>query len=142
MLNFTHLLVGAAIASRFEPTVGLPLAFASHFVLDAIPHYDGLYPRRPYQILPILQLVLDFALGILLLAIFTRGNPQQNYLVLAALVAILPDIQVGFYLNYDFLKLLKSLVDWHIAIQRKPPTWIGLATTILVSLLAIFVLKS
>lgn len=136
------MLAGAAIASKFEPTVGLPLAFASHFALDAIPHYDGVYPNRPYKVLPVLQTLFDFLLGILLLANLTANNPQQNYLVLAALVAILPDIQVGLYLNYKLFMFLKPLVDWHIIIQRKPPTWVGMLTTILVSILSIWVILS
>lgn len=136
------MLTGAAIASKLEPTIGLPLAFLSHFALDAIPHYDGLYPHRPYKVLPLIQLVLDFILGTLLLAIFTRGDPAQSYLVIAALTAILPDVQVGLYLNYRFLTFLKPLVDWHIAIQKKPPTWVGVTTTIAVTILAVFVLIS
>lgn len=142
VLNFTHMLTGAALASRFEPTLGLPLAFISHFALDAIPHYDGLYPHRPYRVLPLVQLILDFMLGTFLLASLTRGDPSQSYLVVAALTAILPDIQVGLYLNYKFLTFLKPLVDWHIAIQKKPPTWVGVGTTVAISILAIFVLIS
>lgn len=136
------MLTGAAIASKFDPALGLPLAFLSHFALDAIPHYDGLYPHRPYKVLPLVQLVLDFMLGTLLLATFTRGDPSQSYLVIAALTAILPDIQVGLYFNYHFLTFLKPLVDWHIAIQKKPPTWIGLATTITVTIFAIWILTN
>lgn len=136
------MLTGAAIASKFDPALGLPLAFLSHFALDAIPHYDGLYPHRPYKVLPLVQLVLDFMLGTLLLATFTRGDPSQSYLVIAALTAILPDIQVGLYFNYRFLTFLKPLVDWHIAIQKKPPTWIGLATTITVTIFAIWILTN
>lgn len=136
------MLTGAAIASRFEPTFGLPLAFVSHFALDAIPHYDGLYPHRPYKVLPIVQLILDFMLGILLLASLTKGDPAQSYLVIASLTAILPDIQVGLYFNYKFLTFLKPLVDWHVAIQRKPPTWVGVATTVSVSILMIWILAN
>lgn len=136
------MLTGAAIASKLDPTIGLPLAFISHFALDAVPHYDGLYPHRPYKVLPLIQLILDFMLGTLLLAVFTKGDPSQSYLVIAALTAILPDIQVGLYLNYRFLTFLKPLVDWHIAIQKKPPTWVGMGTTAAVSILAIWVLAS
>jgi hypothetical protein len=135
------MLTGAAIASQLPPQVGLPLAFVSHFALDAIPHYDGLYPYRPYKVFPVLQTVIDFGFGLLLLSTLTRGNPEQNYFVIAALIAIFPDIQAGLYLNYQFLKFTKPLVDWHIAIQRQPPTWVGIVTTLGVSLLAIWVIS-
>ena len=38
----THAIIGAAIAASMPnyPVVGFVLAFASHFVLDAIPHWD------------------------------------------------------------------------------------------------------
>lgn len=136
------MLVGAAIASRVDPAVGLPLAFASHFALDAIPHYDGYYPKRPYTVLPFLQLLLDFLLGTLLLAIFTNGQPDQNYLVIAALVAILPDIFYGMHLNYGLLKFLKPMMEFHQAIQlpARPPVFI--LTTFGVAILAVWVLVS
>lgn len=135
------MLTGAAIATQLPPPVGLPLAFISHFALDAIPHYDGVYPYRPYKVLPVLQTLIDFLAGLTILSFLTRGDPNQNYLVIAALTTILPDIQAGLYLNYKFLKFMKPLVDWHIAIQRKPPTWVGISTTLLVSLLAIWVIS-
>lgn len=136
------MLVGAAIASRLPPPLGLPLSFASHFVLDAIPHYDGLYPYRPYRVLPILQLLLDFLFGAVLLSKLTAGSPDQSYLVIAALTAILPDVQSGLYLNYKVLSFLAPTVDFHIAIQRKPPTWVGMLTTLLVTFWAIWILLS
>lgn len=37
----THAVVGASLITLFpNPAVGLPLAFVSHFLLDAIPHWD------------------------------------------------------------------------------------------------------
>ena len=40
----THAIVGAAIVGLVpaHPLLGLSLAFASHFILDALPHWD--YP--------------------------------------------------------------------------------------------------
>jgi hypothetical protein len=34
-----HLLTGAAIAKLLPSPVAIPIAFASHFVLDALPHF-------------------------------------------------------------------------------------------------------
>jgi|SRR5581483_2308472 len=134
------MLVGAAVASRVDPVLGLPLAFASHFALDAIPHYDGYYPKRPYQILPLAQLLTDFLLGTVLLAIFTNGRPDQTYLVVAALVAILPDIFYGLQFNYNLLGFLKPLQEFHQAIQLplRPPVFI--LTTVVTALVAVWIL--
>lgn len=42
MLNITHGLVGATIATQpISPFLSLPAAFFSHFLLDVIPHCDS-----------------------------------------------------------------------------------------------------
>src|SRR6476619_5073715 len=52
MVLSTHAIVGAAIASfvPIHPTTAFVLGFASHFVLDAIPHWD--YPIRSAAVDP------------------------------------------------------------------------------------------
>ncbi len=41
MLETPHVAVGVAIASKFpNPWIAIPLSFASHFVLDKIPHWN------------------------------------------------------------------------------------------------------
>lgn len=41
MLELPHAVVGAAIAAKVgNPALALPLAFASHFVLDMLPHWN------------------------------------------------------------------------------------------------------
>lgn len=145
MLSFTHMMVGAAIASKVSPAIGLPLAFASHFALDAVPHYDGLYPRKPFEILPILQLILDFGLGIILLSRLSVDNQNQYYMVLAALVAISPDILSGLYISFNgrLMGWMKTMHDWHMLIQKyRPSVGVGLVTTLLTTILAILVILS
>jgi hypothetical protein len=52
MILSTHAIAGAAIASFLpsHPTAAFVLGFASHFVLDAIPHWD--YPIRSAAVHP------------------------------------------------------------------------------------------
>lgn len=52
MILSTHAIVGAAVASFLpsHPTTAFVLGFASHFVLDAIPHWD--YPIRSAAVDP------------------------------------------------------------------------------------------
>src|SRR5258708_2885087 len=41
MLETPHVAVGAAIASKIpNPFISIPLAFASHFILDMTPHWN------------------------------------------------------------------------------------------------------
>jgi hypothetical protein len=52
MILTSHAIVGGAIASILpsHPFVGVTLSFASHFAVDAIPHWD--YPIRSDRIRP------------------------------------------------------------------------------------------
>jgi hypothetical protein len=52
MILSTHAVVGAAIASFLptHPAAAFVLGFASHFILDAIPHWD--YPIRSTSVNP------------------------------------------------------------------------------------------
>jgi hypothetical protein len=52
MILSTHAVVGGAIASLFpsHPVLVAVAAFASHFAIDAIPHWD--YPLRAITLKP------------------------------------------------------------------------------------------
>ncbi|MDH2406583.1 hypothetical protein QCM77_43035 [Bradyrhizobium sp. SSUT18] len=52
MILSTHAVVGGAIASLFpsHPVLVAVAAFASHFAIDAIPHWD--YPLRAMMLKP------------------------------------------------------------------------------------------
>jgi hypothetical protein len=89
----THAIVGGAIASLMpaHPWLGLSLAFASHFLLDALPHWD--YPIRSSSINPdiaarmkydgaliadLLTIGFDAALGIVVaVALFKCANADE-----------------------------------------------------------------
>jgi hypothetical protein len=64
MILCTHAVVGAALASFLpsHPAAAFVLGFASHFTLDAIPHWD--YPIRSNSVNPLLgaPLTVDYAL--------------------------------------------------------------------------------
>src|SRR5260370_21690372 len=50
MILTTHAIVGGALASLFpsHPIVAVAAGFASHFAIDAIPHWD--YPPRSIMV--------------------------------------------------------------------------------------------
>src|ERR1700747_2768240 len=60
MILSTHAIVGAAIASFLpsNPTIAFVLGFGSHFVLDAIPHWD--YPISSASVNPKIGAPLTF----------------------------------------------------------------------------------
>ena len=96
MRAINHALTGAIIGLSIEqPAIALPLAFASHYVLDAIPHFD-LYGDRTNRWLKQksfrVLLGVDALLCAALVAILVVSKPH-NWLVaiMCAFLGALPD---------------------------------------------------
>lgn len=131
----THAVAGAVIAKLLPgyPILGLFLAFCSHFILDAFPHWD--YPLRSYReeknsslngqmdinshfLRDFLHVSLDSALGLALSFILVSKGQIDIYILVAAFVAQLPDV-----LQFVYWKIkrepLTSLQKFHIWIHTK-----------------------
>jgi hypothetical protein len=106
MILSTHALVGAALANMFpaHPAAAFAVGFASHFVLDAIPHAD--YPIRSASLDPKIGAPLRFDrallqdtvtigadgfLGLLIAFLLFASTENQWAILLGALGAMLPD---------------------------------------------------
>ena len=91
MIATNHALVGAIIGiSIKKPELALPLAFVSHFVFDAVPHFGGvnMSPQdwlcsRVFKSMLIIDAILCFALVLFL------GINQPNNWLLASVCAFL-----------------------------------------------------
>lgn len=105
MLITPHLLAGAALGGLMNnPVVAFGLGLASHFVLDAIPHFEqgtyraGLAPNlKPEEVqiktIDYVLAGLDFIIGIFILYFFLKNNffTHQN-IIFGAAGAFLPDL--------------------------------------------------
>lgn len=106
MILTTHAIVGAAAASIFpaNPVVAFAAAFASHFIVDALPHWD--YPIRFDYVNPKVggkfkfdkELILDavtigsdLIIGFALSYLIFGGTLLQEIILAGALGGILPD---------------------------------------------------
>src|SRR5688572_12550977 len=94
MTTSNHILAGTLIALTIkEPLLALPLAFASHFVLDALPHYgydgDGYGEALKHKLTYLMEF---FGLAGLTL-IYLSGAFGWNLALLAAFFAVSPDIE-------------------------------------------------
>lgn len=124
-----HLLSGAAIALAVkQPALALPLAFAAHFVLDAVPHYG--FERQGFDVWrekrsAAILLILD-SIGIVLV-ITTLILNKEYFALLAAAVSVSPDsVWIYRYFRYD--RRHKSppynrLNRFHLAIQWCERRW-------------------
>lgn len=129
MILSTHAVVGAAIASILptHPAEAVALAFASHYALDAIPHWD--YPIRSASLDPkvggpmrldraflhdTITIGADGLLGILA-AFFLFASPQTQWVVLlGACAAMLPDALQFLHGRFPYqpLRALQRLHRW------------------------------
>ena len=127
MTASNHALVGSAIALTVkQPLLALPLAFASHFVLDALPHFG--YPGLGEAFKHKLFIIVESFDAIVLILIFLT-MVQIGYMpLLGALMAISPDFEwVYRYFFYERkgLKppLTSPLAKFHSKIQRYERPW-------------------
>lgn len=102
MTSLSHALIGASIAAKIpHPFVAGALAFMTHFVCDAIPHWDlgtnwRLRPKVITGTLAILETL--FAIFVTLL-IFSNFISNQLNLFTTVLLSLAPDwLEVPYYL--------------------------------------------
>lgn len=103
-MTFTaHAIVAGSIATKVSnPLLISTLAFGSHFLLDAIPHWDfGTdWRKRPKAMTAVLALgdtILAFALTYLLF----RNSVHTPLLLLAVVCSLLPDwLNAPWYMFY------------------------------------------
>lgn len=88
----TGALIGLAVSN---PAIAVPLAFVSHFALDALPHYDpaGEEGERIGASRFRYQLLLDASICVLLVILLALSRPQHWFLAaVCAFVATSPDL--------------------------------------------------
>jgi hypothetical protein len=125
MIGFNHALTGALIAHFLPLPLALPAALASHFVLDAMPHYGLPHHHRDSSRFWKIFFTID-ALATLSLAIFAIAT-HHYVILLGGFVAVVPDfIWVGRVLrthSFDLSNNTNWFTRWHAGIQRLERPW-------------------
>lgn len=122
MIGLNHALTGAIIGLAVQkPLLVIPLAFASHFLLDMLPHFGGhVYQwghRHFGKIIAVDGIITLLAVMIIVFAIPSLTIP----VLLGVFFGMLPDaLLVPYYLNG---KKPHWFHDFHLRIQwyEKPP---------------------
>src|SRR5713101_6968104 len=108
MLETPHVAVGAAIASKIpNPFISIPLALASHFILDRVPHWNPHFytemkkhgkPTAQSTNVAIADSLTALGLG---LAVAAHAMPNTGHavvIIIASFAAVLPDqIKTPFF---------------------------------------------
>lgn len=125
MLETPHVFVGAAIAVAVpNPFIAIPLAFASHFILEMVPHWNPHLntetqkfgqPTRRSTVITSIDSTLALASGSFI-AYKSVPDIHQAILILACcFFAVLPDVLEG---PYFFLKMRTNWIKKWIAFQK------------------------
>lgn len=144
MLLAIHVMAGATTSLLIgNPAISAPICFATHAILDALPHWSYPVPKKA-TLKDFLQsfgpdLVLSILLFVLLIGLFA----DQWLLVCWGVGwAILPDWLTLFRDRQPWKRLLRRFYAFHNAIQWEVSIWPGLAVEAIVGFILVVALKS
>lgn len=142
MLETPHVALGIAIAAAVpNPIVSIPLAFASHFILDMVPHWNphlNTETKRYGHLTNTTLLIIGIDLACALLLTIYLGR-KDIVVYIAALVAIMPDlVEAPYYLFGYKNKYLDIWIKSQKSIQSDANLFWGLLTQVLTLLFAFF----
>jgi len=135
MILVSHGIVGGAVGSLFpqNPLLAFFVGLASHFVLDAIPHWEyeiksigsesgsseGILKLSRNSIRDFIFVLLDFSFGFLLAAlIFGRGDYSSLSIFWGVIGGVFPDGLL--FLSYVWrTKILTALRKFHLFVHSR-----------------------
>ncbi len=93
MTETAHALVAGAIAAKFpNPIIAVPLALTSHFIMDAVPHWDiGTNWRGRSKNMTGALAIAETIIGITVTYFFFAGKVPGLTLALTVAASLLPD---------------------------------------------------
>ena len=141
-----HLMTGAVIALAVnQPIVAAPLSLASHYVLDALPHFGfktpgyeySLHQRSTWIVVPV-SAFLTAMLSVIF--VYEHGFAVTG----VALISLLPDVEGVFEYfhrrrNQPVPRVLEAHQNFHAKIQHFERPW-GFFTEVAMSVLAGYLL--
>jgi len=136
MLWLVHILIGMIIGVKFKsPWLVIPIAILSHFILDAIPHWDGNFDKKKFKktksvVINDIDMIVKFLdiIGSISVIIFFYMQADKGMMVLGAVMAILPDLsKVGYLTKLKDTKGYMHYIMFHNNIQGEASIMDGLS---------------
>ncbi|HEY5153069.1 MAG TPA: hypothetical protein VII55_03770 [Candidatus Saccharimonadales bacterium] len=144
MLTTPHAAAGIAIGAFVgNPLVVIPTTMASHFLLDAVPHWqETLAPYNPTR-KTYIRVPLDIALAVAMTILATRWQPHYTGVIwLGAIFANVPDLDTVTILIPKLRQgIVRKYYDWHCAIQRETASLWGVVPQLLVIAISLVLVK-
>ena len=146
MLEFPHVLVGAAIATAIpDPRISLPLALASHFITDYVPHWNPhlnteLKTTGKVSTRSKIIVMADAGLALMVGTYLATRSGHFVVVILACFLAVAPDVaEIPYYfLGLKDIPWIKKLIDYQHAHQWNVPAFWGLVSQIIVCIIALY----
>ena len=150
MLETPHVVVAAAIATKVaNPALAIPLVFASHFVLEKVPHWNphintemkkfGKISGFSKKIIT-LDVVSSLLLGFYIASFSLPDNIRFLTVIFACFVAVTPDlIEAPYYFaKVKTSFLVKKWIPFKKSLQSDINIIPGLLTQLLIILTALY----
>lgn len=143
MIGFNHAAVGGLLAAALPLPLALPLAFLSHFVLDALPHYGIPHDRRDGSRFWRLFGTADVAAALVIVGGLSLLLGRYD-IILCGLVAASPDLiwvaRIVRNRSYDLSRNSSWFTRMHVRIQRWERPW-GIYIELPLAVLLFFMLR-
>lgn len=149
MLEIPHVIVAAAIASKVpDPMIALPLALASHFALDMLPHWNphlnveikehGKVSQKTKNLL-LFDSFGALIMGSLLALRFYPDVTKISIVLLACFLGVFPDvIKIPHYFLKSKSGNLKKYIVWDKGIQNDVSAFWGFVSQAVVTIMGLW----
>lgn len=149
MFLVVHVLLGALIGLQYNSIFLIVVfAFASHFLLDVLPHWDSIFDNDYFKKNFIAKLhpasviiVVVDGLSAFYLTWFLYNEFSSALVLIGALATILPDfLKLGYFTPLKKVGWYKRHLIWHAKIQRQTGILFGLFTQVVTAALLVWAL--
>ncbi|CAN5278481.1 hypothetical protein BH10PAT1_BH10PAT1_7010 [soil metagenome] len=149
MLETPHVAVGAAIASHIpNPFISIPLALASHFILDITPHWNphinreikkfGSPTKQSVNIIRV-DSVLALVVGSAIALHATPNYMQAANILACSFVSVLPDVvEIPYYFLHRKDFIVEKWIAWQKSIQNDVSPQLGLTVQSIIIIASLF----
>jgi len=146
VLETPHALVGAAIAARIpNPIISIPLAFASHFLLDMTPHWNPHINTELKKYGKVTNnskfiIATDLVLAAVCVVSLALTKTDSTFPIMAGgVAAIMPDVVEGPYFFWGWKhKIIKKWLNFQKSIQVDVDLVPGIVTQIAIATAALW----
>lgn len=150
MLETPHVALGMAIAVKTgNPYIALPLALASHFVLDVVPHWNPHFytetkkfgkPTRSSTIIAVTDELVAIALTLFVAYLFLPDVSMSILIMACSFLSVLPDqIKFPFFFFKNMRSgIIKKWTDWERSIQVEVGPFWGITNQVIITVASLW----